>query len=631
MRPRSWRRSITLKFVLPVAGCTLVLLAAMAAVLGFLLKAAAEHEVREQARLIEDQLSTVQAYITEHYVNPVHQSGASVPLPPPPVAIIEIARQLAEKGQFEARLVNARPRNPRNAPRDDFERTGLARLAQGEREYERFERVNGRLYYRRITPYVALVEGCATCHPGAQKGDVLGNLSVSIPYDRKAGAVAAALLALGAAALGLTAVLVFLIWSIMRRTVVSPLRAVEETARQVAAGHLDVPGLAVTGEDEIGQTAASFNTMLDRLRQMLARIRTTSDRVAAAGDGLAQAADQVAAAAHQIAAATGQVVEGAATQRAGADEAAVVVDQLRAAIDQIAEGAQTQANAVEQTQAAMHQMAQAVDQVAQLAQDVATRADHALSAAEDGGSAVREAVAAMARIRDTAMEAAGRVRELGEKSQQIGEIVRLIGAIAEQTDLLALNAAIEAARAGEHGRGFAVVAEEVRKLAERSARSTQEITSLVDTIREGVQAAVAAMDAATREVALGTELAGRVGSGLERIFEALRETNLQVQGISAAAEEMTAGVAEVVGSVDKVARITEEHAAATEEMAASSVQVADSVRSLAAVSHQTAAAAQQMSASTRDVTSSAEAIRGSAGDLATTAEELRSLMEQFRL
>ncbi len=622
---------MTFKFVLPVAACTLAILGLVAAVLGFLQKSAAEEEVRQEARLIAAQLGTVQAYITEHYVNPVLRAGAGVALPPPPVAIIEISRQLSRQGQFEARLINARPRNPRNAPRDDFERTGLARLARGEAAYERFERIDGKLYYRRLTPYVALVEGCSTCHPGARQGDVLGNLSLAIPYDRKAQAVAANMLALGGGAVTLAAALVLLIWAAMRRTVVTPLRALAETAGQVAAGHLDVPAVAVRSEDEIGRVAASFNGMLASLREMLGRIQSAGERVAAAGEDVAAAVDRVSHCTREITAAIRQVAEGASSQEAGAEEACAIAEQLRQATDQIAEGAQSQAGAVENTQAAMHQMAQAVDQVARLAQEVATRAAEALAVAERGGAAVTETVAGMARIRTTALEAASRVEELGRHSQQIGEIVQAIGNIADQTDLLALNAAIEAARAGEHGRGFAVVAEEVRKLAERSARATREITALVETIRRGVEAAVAAMDAATREVATGTELASAVGLGLQDILQAMRDTNLQVQNISAAAEEMTSGVNEVVRSVDQVARVTEQHAAATEEMAASTVQVADSVRELAAVSHRTAAAAEQVDSSTRGVTSSNDLTRAAAEALTATARELRSLVGRFRL
>ncbi len=631
MRRRWWDSSLTFKFVLPVAASTLAILGLVAAVLGFIQKAAAEAEVREEARLIATQLSTVQAYITDHYVNPVLRAGAGVALPPPPVAIIEISRQLSRQGQFEARLINARPRNPRNAPRDDFERTGLDRLARGEAAYERFERIGGKLYYRRLTPYVALVEGCSTCHPGTRRGDVLGNLSLSIPYDRKARAVAANMLALGGGAVVLATCLVLLIWAAMRRTVITPLRALAETAGRVAAGQLDGVAVRVRSGDEIGRVAASFNEMVANLRELLARIRSAGEGVAAATENVASAVERVTDCTREITTAIRRVAEGAAGQRAGAEEACAITEQLRQATDQIAEGAQAQAGAVDHTQAAMHQMAQVVDQVAQLAQEVAVRAGEALAVAERGGAAVAETVAGMARIRTTALEAAGRVEELGRNSQQIGEIVQVIGNIADQTDLLALNAAIEAARAGEHGRGFAVVADEVRKLAEKAARATREITVLVETIRRGVEGAVAAMDAATREVAAGTELASAVGSGLQDILQAMRDTKLQVQNISAAAEEMAAGVNEVVRSVDRVARITEQHAAATQEMAASTVQVATSVRQLSSVSHETAAAVEQVDASTRGVSTSNDAVRAAAVELAATARELHSLVGRFRL
>src|SRR5690606_9959702 len=144
---------------------------------------------------------------------------------------------------------------------------------------------------------------------------------------------------------------------------------------------------------------------------------------------------------------------------------------------------------------------------------------------------------------------ASSMEELGQHSARIGEIVQVIAEIADQTNLLALNAAIEAARAGEHGKGFAVVADEVRKLAERSGAATKDISELIDAIRQGIDVSLEAMQAGTREVQKGTELAAEAGSSLTRILDGIRTVNQQVGEISRSAEGIAQTAREVVENV----------------------------------------------------------------------------------
>ncbi len=419
-------------------------------------------------------------------------------------------------------------------------------------------------------------------------------------------------------------------WALGRRMARPAVRLMEASER-LAAGDLTVEEIPVQSRDELGRLVRSFNRMVGQLRDMIGRIERTSSRVSECSVRLAATADQTARATQQISTAIQVVAKGAAEQTHSAEETARIMDQLRQAIEQIAQGAQNQAGSVVETTETVGGMAQAIDQVHRTAREVSDAAARALAAAEDGGAAVEQAVAGMARIRDTALEAATRVKELGEKSQRIGEIVQVIGGIADQTNLLALNAAIEAARAGEQGKGFAVVAEEVRKLAERSARATKDISDLIGTIQAGLEAAVAAMDAGTREVEAGTALAASARRGLEGILEGMREADARVRTISAAAAEVAAKAGKVVKMVDDVAAVAEENTAATEEMAASSDHVSRAVRSVAAVSEETAASAEEVSASTDEVNRSAEEIRGTAQGLVEMARELQAVVSRFKL
>ena len=194
-------------------------------------------------------------------------------------------------------------------------------------------------------------------------------------------------------------------------------------------------------------------------------------------------------------------------------------------------------------------------------------AQQTAAVAQEGSETVGQTVAGIAEIRDAVLSTARKIEDLGKSSQKIGEIVQVISGIADQTNLLALNAAIEAARAGEHGKGFAVVADEVRKLAERSATSAEEIAELIQSMQAGVDEAIAAMNLGTERVEHGTELARHAGEALERILHAVRGLHAQIESIAADAEQMRLGIQRVAESMDHVASITEHNTAATEEMA----------------------------------------------------------------
>lgn len=415
------------------------------------------------------------------------------------------------------------------------------------------------------------------------------------------------------------------------RKISRPVIALTEVAGYIAEGDLtrEVPDVK-TG-DEVETLSKAFKTMVSNLRDVLTRVNDSSQLVASTSEQLSANANQASMATQQVAAAVGEVAKGNNEQTTNVNQTVEITSQLILAIEQIAKGAQDQSHNVLQTADIVNQMANAIQDVAANSQAVSTASVQTADVAEKGGDAVKKTVEGMERIKQSVFDTAGKIKELGEHSQQIGEIIQVIDEIAEQTNLLALNAAIEAARAGEHGKGFAVVADEVRKLAERSGKATKEIADLITNIQRGTDNAVKAMEVGTGEVETGAQLAHAAGLALEEIVQQVKQSVEQIESISAASEEMAASSNEVSRAIDNVSAITEENTAATEQMTASSNQVMNAMQSIAAISEESSAAAEEVSASTEELNASTEEMASAAANLEQMALELQNLIKRFKL
>ncbi|TBU98638.1 HAMP domain-containing methyl-accepting chemotaxis protein [Stutzerimonas kirkiae] len=318
---------------------------------------------------------------------------------------------------------------------------------------------------------------------------------------------------------------------VISRRITQPLQQTLTAVGHIAAGDL-TRDLLTSRKDEIGRLQQGVQNMTQSLRELIGHISDSTT--------------QIASAAEQLSAVTEQTSAGVNSQKVETDQVAT----------------------------AMNEMAATVHEVARNAEDASNIARQADQDAQQGERVVRKAVEQMNHLAEEVEQSASTILQLKQESDKIGGVLDVIKAVAEQTNLLALNAAIEAARAGEAGRGFAVVADEVRGLAQRTQKSTEEIEELIASLQGGTQQSATLMEK-NRELTHETaELAREAGRALESITHSVSSIQSMNQQIATAAEEQSAVAEEINRSVINVRDISEQSAAASEETAASSVELA---------------------------------------------------------
>lgn len=374
--------------------------------------------------------------------------------------------------------------------------------------------------------------------------------------------------------IGLLAIAVIIVLSwIFTSYICKPLNVLADVARQAQSGDFTVRADIKT-QDEIGELGEQFNHMLVMLGQMLAQVATTATEVFNSAEQLSL----------------------------GTEESVKVTEQIAAAIEQVAAGTDNQAKSIEETSNGITEMISHVQQVDEHVTSVAEASEDANKATHDGNQAIEHTIEQMQAIDNAVSVSAETVRALGERSNEIGQIVTVITGIAEQTNLLALNAAIEAARAGEQGRGFAVVAEEVRKLAEQSGEAAEKISDLIKEIQDETGKAVKAMEDGTVEVQQGIVVVQQAGSSFNVIGEATNNVALRANEVAAKMHEMSSAAKQAASAVENIASIAQETAASSEEVAAG----------------------------TEEQTANMEELAASAASLNTIASQLQELIDRFK-
>jgi len=360
-----------------------------------------------------------------------------------------------------------------------------------------------------------------------------------------------------------TALIGFLIASLFQRVITRPIEELENAAGRLAVGDMELK-IAYRSRDEIGRLAKNLVDLRDYMRdlskaagQIAANDLTVKVTPRSEKDVLSQAfADMVASLSEMI-----------HKLRSTAGEVVTAANEIAASSEEMSAGAQNQADKVQQVTAAIQEMAATIVEATRHTTDATTASRNASDTATSGGEIVGKTITGMGEIADLVRESSESIGRLAESAEKIDQIVNVIEDIADQTNLLALNAAIEAARAGEQGRGFAVVADEVRKLAERTARATGEIKQVISDVQRKTGDAVEAMETGIRSVDKGRELADKAGNSLQGILFTSQKVMNMIEQIATGAQQQSAAAEEISHSVEDISVVTSETAKGAGEMA----------------------------------------------------------------
>ncbi|MEM7625919.1 MAG: methyl-accepting chemotaxis protein [Planctomycetota bacterium] len=475
------------------------------------------------------------------------------------------AAEAAEREDIDFRITAFETRNADNNPDTEFSRQLLEDLTdQAEAgDGDTISRVDpddpagSKLHYMRAIR-VTDAAGCMTCHgdpatsPTGDGKDILGfpmenwpdgyihgAYHVAMPMapveSQVASFISHGLMWTAPLVIGATVLFVLMLSLMFGR----PVKQLIERIRDIAEGEGDLTQrIDVKSDDELGQLGRWFNQFVQRIHDVMVTVAGSTHEVASAATEIAASSEEIST---------------------GMGEQSAQVTQISAAVEE---------------------MSASVVEVARKSADASKNAEQSGKAATEGGRIVEQTINEMNAISEAVNASSRSVQDLGQRGEQIGEIISVINDIADQTNLLALNAAIEAARAGEHGRGFAVVADEVRKLADRTTQATDEISQSIKAIQSETTSAVERMGEGTRQVEVGVNRATDAGTSLTQIVSNAREVAGMIQSIAAATEEQSAASEEVARTIEAIAAVTQQSKDGTDQAAIAAVQLSEQAERL---------------------------------------------------
>ena len=528
-------------------------------------------------------------------------------------------------------------------------------------------------YGQSLKVYMPLLnkQSCKGCHK--ESSALLGAVRVSVSLEKEYDSINSFIFYL---VVGCVLGVLFiggLMWLIMSRLVIRPIKSLELAAERMAVGDLTFR-TDIHSSDEIGRLNGSIESSLNSVSGILRRVKDVSSRIARTTDMVEQdsgkvvertvvegeAVSEISSYVEQLNAAIAEIAEGTEGLAKSVEVTASSIDQMSAGITEITNITHNVSAGVDSTSSSIEELSATIKQVAEGAEEFSKVADETMSAVDEimisvrevehrakesaamsqkvmndamglGMSSVTKAIEGMENIRGSVTKAGNAIEKLGTRSEEIGSIINLIDEIADQTTLLALNAAILAAQAGEHGKGFSVVANEIKDLAERTAFSTREIDVLIQGVRKEVMDAVVAMDEGISSVDEGIKRSKDVSSTFRVILENSKVSAEMASQIERTTEEQSRSARYVADAMENVRTMVAQVAKATAEQSKGVLLIMEAAEKIRDASRQADNATRQQAEGSRQISFEIERISDRSRQISRAIREQKTGANQIWL
>lgn len=490
---------------------------------------------------------------------------------------------------------------------------------------------------------------CKGCH--AQEGAVLGAVKVSLSiekqYEKAKKSVITVILLTIVGALGFSLVL----WLMLRRMVILPIKTMEKAALKLAEGDLSFDVDIKSKSEIVARLSSPIKESLSAVGRILQRIKDISVRITRVVETVgkdskkvldgtqfeAEAIADISSSVEELNAAISEITESTEKLAASTEETAASMEEMANAIGHVKNNTHDLSGAVDATSSSIEELSATIKEVAQNADNLSIATDETLSAIEEITSSVKEVetnakesaklsqkvmtdastfgmtsiektMDGMKNIKSSVEKTNDFVKKLGVRSDEIGKILNVIDDITDQTTLLALNAAILAAQAGEHGKGFSVVAEEIKDLAERTAFSTQEIGSLIQSVQQEVKGTIQAMGEGLKSVDEGLKLSREASEALKKILDSSKKSSEMALSIDRSTGEQAKAISLVSEAMERIKNMTGMIAKATSEQAKGTALIMGATEKMRDISHQVRTATDEQAETSKHISGAIEMV-----------------------